>query len=362
MGRRSATDDGAKGAPLVELASGIDSLYMSGTGDVSPALLRDLDLARGRAQELDAPVPLDLAGSTVLVQPGPWGRYRYRLQHEHGLVGLTDKRSIPPLRIQPTAGYLRAVGADRAVDYFTSMGNEFTHSLYLSASRVDLFVDTQGWDLTADDRRRFVTRASKRRTNEDADAFTGLEFGRRTTKTVLARIYDKTIDSALKGTDWWHEVWGSAWDQTSRVLRVEVEFGREGLNQYGVRSVNDALDKVGSLWAAATSDWITFRTPTDDQTKSRWPIAPEWKQIQAASLAQNAIGLERLRAGRQKGSLRTILPMLVGYLASGGAHLHCANLADTLSALVPHIDDYALVTGTPFGERILAKRRAMGLA
>ncbi|MAT04282.1 MAG: hypothetical protein CL424_04465, partial [Acidimicrobiaceae bacterium] len=42
-----------------------------------------------------------------------------------------------------------------------------------------------------------------------------------------ARIYDKTNEIAGNGHDWWHEVWGTAFDPDRTVLRVEFEFDTE---------------------------------------------------------------------------------------------------------------------------------------
>ena len=71
---------------------------------------------------------------------------------------------------------------------------------------VDVFADMQGWDLRPEDRYDFVSRASRRDTHEDSDALTGFEFGRRSSKTIMARLYDKTLDVKHKGADWWPAV------------------------------------------------------------------------------------------------------------------------------------------------------------
>jgi len=67
-----------------------------------------------------------------------------------------------------------------------------------------------------------------------------------------------------------------------------------------------------------------------DQTKSRAPIAPEWRQVQNTALRDGELGLARLRAGRRRGSLRKLMPLLVGCLASytaltGGSSLREVN-------------------------------------
>lgn len=170
-------------------------------------------------------------------------------------------------------------------------------------------------------------------THEDNEAFTGFEFGRRKTKTVCARIYDKTVQVEQKGLDWWPAIWGDAFDASLPVLRVEFEIGREGLVEYQALTPLAGLAAVGRLWASVTADWLSYRIPGDDATKSRWPVAPEWAVVQGASLRSGALGVDRLRAGRQQGELRTILPQLVGYLATVGAIMGTRDLPSTLGAV-----------------------------
>lgn len=347
---------------LVDLASGVDGLYMSGQGDVSTCLLEDLATARAEAEASKDPVFLQLGDLSFVVKPRSFGRYRYWLQHEFGQLGVSDKTDLPPLRIQPKAEYLHAVGPAAAVDTFRDVAHSFTRGLRLSASRVDVFADVQGWNLHPDDRHCFVTRATRRNTHEESEVLTGFEFGRRTSKTVMARLYDKTLDVRHKGADWWPAVWGSAYDVSRPVLRIEFEFGRTGLKQFGVDTASDALDRAPGLWQQATGEWLSHRTPTSDSTRSRWPVSSQWRQVQQVSFAQGAIGLERIREGRNRGSLRKLMPGLVGYLASGGAHLGAADLEQTLAVLPGHVRDYDLVSHKTFEERLVDKRRALGAA
>jgi hypothetical protein len=354
--------EGAIGGELVELASGVDALYMSGQGDVSLSLLEDLATARAAAEVTDEPVLLGLGDLSFVVKPRSLGRYRYWLQHEFGQIGVSDKTDLPPLRMQPKAEYLHAVGPAAAVSTFRDVAHSFTRELRLSASRVDVFADLQGWNLHADDRHCFVTRATRRNTHEQSEQLTGFEFGRRTSKTVMARLYDKTLDVKQKGADWWPAVWGSAYDVSRPVLRVEFEFGRIGLKQFGVDTAADALAHAPSLWQQATGEWLSHRTPTSDSTRSRWPLSAEWQQVQGVSFAQEATGLERIREGRNRGSLRKLMPGLVGYLTSAGAHLGATDLETALALLPGPVRDYGLASRTTFEDRLRDKRRALGAA
>ncbi|MGB8651370.1 MAG: hypothetical protein WCD35_11985 [Mycobacteriales bacterium] len=344
-----------------ELASGIDALYLSGHGLASPGLLKELDAHRLLAEELRESVPVRLGDGRWSVEPRGMGRYRFCLSHEHGVIAVTDKEALPALRIQPRSEFLHAVGVRKALEWFQGQAEDAVPDVRLTGSRLDVYSDWQGWSLGANDRDRFVCRAARLNTREDGEAWTGFEFGRRKTGTVTARIYDKTRQVAEAGYDWWPAVWGSGFDRTRPVVRVEFELGRQALREFGLDGAVDVVTGAPGAWAALTGGWLTYRRPTADQTRARWPVADEWSEIQGASFAESAIGLERVKAGRHRGSLRKLSPGLVGYLAAAAAHLGTHDVATTLEALPPVIRDYEIASRKSFAERVRVKRRALGL-
>ena len=224
---------------------------------------------------------------------------------------------------------------------------------------MDLFADFQGWQLEGDSRHEFVCRAKTRHTYEEDGIFNGLIFASRDSGSPLARIYDKTIESAKTGSAYWKTIWGERFDPNQSVLRVEFELGREVLREYGVNTPEEALDATGALWSALTSRWLTHRIPGADQTKSRWPISPEWEDVRRAQVGEDDWGMARMYNGKRLGSLFNLLPGLVGYLASFGALTNSTSFAD----LIPHLSDflaqYASDSGLTLDERITVKHKKL---
>ena len=168
----------------------------------------------------------------------------------------------------------------------------------------------------------------------------GFEFGRRTTGTVCGRIYDKTAEQVQKGNDYWPEIWGEAFDPSVPVYRVEFEFGRQGLVEFDLDTPREAVDAAGALWAWATEHWLTYRSPSSDTNRSRWPVAAEWVAVQRASLRAEAHGIERMYQGRRKGELRKLMPVLNGCMAglaalvgASGIDEACRGFASTAAGL-----------------------------
>jgi hypothetical protein len=345
-----------QGGGVRELASGVDALYLSGRASLRPSLLEHLAHRRELADGTGCSIPLDLGSAGFGISGRSLHKYRFRLEHPHGVVGLTPSTQLPAIWVQLRAEYLHGVGPRSAVDWIDDALAELCGPIRWSVSRLDLHADFQGWGLTGDDRHRFLARASLRDTHEDGRELTGFEFGRRKTQTTSARIYDKVAERGQRGLGYLEEIW-QGYAPGSPVHRVEFEFGREGLRQFDIDSPDEALDARGSLWSYGTHEWLTFRSPTEDRTPSRWPIAPEWVQVQRAAIGEGAAGLERLYAASRKSSLRAILPQLVGYLASTAFHLNTDDIEDTCAALPSLLRDYELISGEPFRDRIAQRRR-----
>ena len=346
---------------LRELASGVDALYLSGRAELPKRFLARLEDCRAWAGEAKRPAPCEVGELLFGISSHGWGKYRFCLDHEMARIGFSTSHHLPTVRVQPRSEFLHAVGPEAAVAALHEvLAAELGH-LRFWVNRVDLFADWQGWSLGLDDAQRFVCRADARRTYEMAGTLTGFEFGSRTTKTFLARLYDKTADIAAKDNAWWLEVWGEQYVPGAPVHRLEFEIGRQGLAEFDLNAPAQVLTAVGDLWAYATGAWLTYRSPTADQTRSRWPLAPEWRQVQRATLRHQVVGLERLRLSRRATSVAKLLPGLTGYLASLGALIGTEGIEDTVRAVGHHLHTYEIVSHTPFADRVARRRSELEL-
>lgn len=235
---------------------------------------------------------------------------------------------------------------------------EFGRTTWL-VSRLDLYLDVQGWDLAVADRERFVCRSQKVTTFEDGERLTGFVFG--SGKTLLARLYDKTAKIAGDGSDWWREVWGRRYVPGWPVWRVEFELRRKPLDELGIREPLEALEEASATWGYLTQQWLSHRTPTRDQTRSRWPVSSGWVDVQSAFEANVTVPAERIRSAARSGSLRLILPSVRGYVAKVGALRGERDLDGAVGSLREWLVWDELESGIPFDLRIAEKRRGLGL-
>lgn len=330
MADASGGGDVVMGGGLRELISGIDALYLSGRVPLDPGYLAELERRREEARESEGPVEVLLGDDPFGLKPGPLGSYRFRLSHVNGEIGITASKKLPQLRIQPRAHLLHALGPELAVEWFTSRCEAAFGPVEWSVNRLDLFADVQGWNFEGNDRDRFKCRSKNLTLREEAGRFTGFEFGKRKTGTVMARIYDKTVEIEVKGTDHWFDIWGTAFDGDLPVIRIEFELGRQGLHDFGIATVDQALCGAGGLWAALTEKWLTYRVRTGDATEARWPVSDEWVFVQGALLRGSAIGMERMGARRTAVHVRRLVPGFVGYFANIAQHFEVNTLDEAL--------------------------------
>ena len=181
-----------------ELASGVDSLYLSGWTELPEGLLARLDVAKGRAQAAENAVSFRFGGVEFGLAPYGLQKYQYRLSNEYGVLGITPSSKLPPIRFQPRAEFLQGLGVESAVDAIGYLLESEVGEHRLSVARVDLFSDWQGWSPTFADEDRFVRRARHLVADKEGDDWTGFTFGRRSSKRIGGRIYDKTAEIAGK--------------------------------------------------------------------------------------------------------------------------------------------------------------------
>jgi hypothetical protein len=341
---------------LRELASGVDALYLSGRGVIRAGVVEALEEIRAIAVQVSQPLPTVIDVLTLTVAPHGWGKYRYLCDYPGVRIGITTSRHLPTVRLQPRSEYLHGAGPEQVV---ADVGELITHLVdgaVFSVNRVDLYADWQHWILTAADREHFVGQADMARTYVQGLELSGFDFGTRASHSMVGRIYDKTLDIRRTGSTWWHRVWGDRYQPGSPVHRVEFEFSRAVLREFGLSTPAEVLAARADLWAYASEEWLTHRNPTADQTRSRWPVSADWVRIQHPSLRAEPIGVQRLRHAKRAGSIRRLLPAITGYLASFAALAGTTGIDDTLDALSGPVRDYETISQTRFTERVERRR------
>lgn len=152
----------ADGQPMVELASGVDALYLSGRAELPADLLADLDGARSEAAEEGQARDALLGGYPVRVLPSSWLKYRYCVQHELARIGFTPSTKLPAIRVQATSLAIHALGPETTVLWVRNLLDAAGIDAHLQVARLDLHSDWQGFWIDAEERSNFVSYANRR--------------------------------------------------------------------------------------------------------------------------------------------------------------------------------------------------------
>ncbi len=259
----------------MELASGVDALYMSGACRVPPLFFERVSEMRDKAREERKRPELDLGEWKFEVPAhGLTPGYGLQVEHPYGAVGIATAAKRPPLRFQPRAEFLHAVGPLAAVQWCRDVFEPVVGDLSLRVSRVDLFSDWSGWSLAPHDVDRFVGYPAIDASRREGGELTGFEFGRRKSERAVARIYDKGRQAEREGIGYLPLLWGRDLRAGEVAYRVEFEAMRPLLQEFGVESPEETLAALSDIWKYLTGDWLTLRIPTGDSTRSRLASRP----------------------------------------------------------------------------------------
>ena len=288
------------------LRAGIDSLYVSCKGRISENTEHLLRLSKELAQSPDSDVRagafLEFGDHRFQVMDKGKGRFPYVLADNwfHLQVSSRDATSLPMVYCQIRSEVLACESPKSVLLRLGGLLLEFSDDVaVLEVSRVDLCVDfVTSVDLGEIPDNYWVRRAASLNRYTKHDVFTGLMFG--AGGDLAARLYDKSREIKEKSKKYFfYDLWASeGWDAESQVWRLEFQFRRPVLTELSIKSMGDLMDGLGSLWVYACGSWLQLCEPTNDKTRSRWPLHPLWSFLMAADWGGVVRSLWRVRTDR----------------------------------------------------------------
>lgn len=299
------------------LLRGFDSLYISYYLDLASCDI-DFDDLEFRKQEAKADrgrdfAEVELGSERFALLLGGRGKYRFVLANDFFEVRLSEGMQ-PSCYVQFFSKALWQLGLDalcRRLDrWFASLAivKQRPEVIGRSDWAFDFHVDAP--DFTID---HFVSRAAKDAMYREHGKEQTFNFGR---GHVVVRVYDKCAEIEQEsGKSWFYELWG----QRESVWRIEFQVRGERLKTAGIRSIDELRDLQNDLLRELASRHTTLRKPNGDGNRSRWPLHPLWRQLQAeiASLPQTglvqAIDPKGTLRWRQEQQLRAIYGSLKGF-------------------------------------------------
>lgn len=296
--------DSLSGATVLRV--GIDSLYVSCRGQISDKSENLLsvckELARSDDPAIRAGAFLELAGHRFEVRDRGMGKYAYVLADNWFQLQVAGQsaKSLPMVYCQIRSEALAGEGPKavlcRLAQVLVELGDV---SGSLQVSRADLCADfVTGAELGAFPAAWWVARAAKSGAYSEHGRFTGYTFGQ--AGDISARLYDKTLECTKSKKTYFDALWrAGGWGGAQTVWRLEFQLKREPLKELGICSTAELLESLPGLWRYCTANWLQLKTPSDDQTRSRWPAHPLWSDLQAADWGEIEKSLYRVRTTRE---------------------------------------------------------------
>jgi hypothetical protein len=334
------------------VGTNIDTWILNIKGELRTELDQELERLKATCQELETDLATSwrFAAESLFLKPHGSGRQWRWILHCPSL-----HLDVGRGRLNGIIGKARLSSAflwERSPDVALALLYAFLASFYgerfsLQVGEVHLCADLAGWELALDDAPAFLSRGHTRKTHfdavEDAEesatewAPPALEvnlFGRRCTGFEFSKgaahsctIYDKTKEITLSRKEWMQAVWASnGWDGDARVTRIEFRYKRECLREMEVEDAYTALGQLPSLWAYSTQRWLRHTIPTTDRNRGRWPLSPQWAEVQRADPYGEAV--PAVRTHKVAGDLTLICQMLAGCSTTAAAFLS-GQLPDT---------------------------------
>jgi hypothetical protein len=185
---------------------------------------------------------------------------------------------------------------------------------------------------------------------------------------VSAQLYDKCAELQRSGKQWLVACWRArGWDGQSRVWRLEFRLRRRALAEFGIEDPYQLEEQLPGLWAALVGSpgqadgWLRLVLPRRDQNRTRWPVAPAWRQVQHWTLVtaqeqarcQEAVPLERRDRCHRR--LQQAYASLTGYLLTVAAWLVQEGVCEETLTL----DDLLAIMAREMQVRLRLKRTTM---
>jgi hypothetical protein len=278
----------------------IDTLKLNIKGTMPQELADQLQQYQDQAREQEADVltPWQFQGCPLAIKPHGSGHgWRWLLYSDdlHLQVG-KGKWNETVCRLTFRSVYLHSRDLDKTLSQvYAFLVGFLGYEPVLQVSSLDQCLDLAGWQLTAADAERFVSRGSLQELPADEVAHFNPEVdrrGRRIKALYFSKtaphsccIYDKTAEVKVHHKEWFYEVWKrNGWDGETPITRIEFRYERECLREMGIECPFELLNQLDSLWAYSSQQWLRHTVPSADNNQSRWAVSEAWQVVQGATL------------------------------------------------------------------------------
>jgi len=352
---------------------GIDSLYLSFTGELHLQQERKLEFLKKQAQSdqlnEQAAAQLKLNEHIFEVKDKATGMFAFILEDNCFRIQLSRARakSLPMAYVKISSEYLTHKQPDDIINDLRETLNLLGNIDYMpNVSRLDLFVDfASSENMESWNRQAWVTRSGSVNQYSVGGTFSGWAIG--LGGAMVARLYNKILEIVTSNKGYLVPLWNEAgWDGQNRIWRMEFQFNREILRQLGVKSFNEAKANLNGLWSYASTEWLRLTLPSKtDPNRSRWSVHPLWGYIASIDFETSGGALSREFSSQRIPSDRRLFDHAFSVLSSFMAREGITDIYQGMealnTALYHYLNNRAMDAGASFDdfvdERIAVKAK-----
>lgn len=352
---------------------GIDSLYLSFTGELQPeqesALERLKKLAQSDRLDQQALAQIPLCDHVFEVKDKASGMFAFILEDNCFRIQLSRAKAtkLPMAYVKVSSEYLTHQTPAFILDDLREVLEQLGTIDYMpNVSRIDLFVDFASTeDMESWDRNAWVTRSNSVNQYSVGGLFSGWAIG--LGGDMVARLYDKVLEIVTSHKTYLISLWKAVgWTGETRVWRMEFQFNREMLRQLGIKTYSDAESNLSGLWAYATGEWLRLTISTDaDSNRSRWAIHPLWGYISSIDFETTGGTLSREFSAKRVPSDQRLFDhafsVLTSFMAREGIRDFYQGTEALITQLYHYLNNRAMNAGASFDdfvdERIAVKAK-----
>lgn len=352
---------------------GVDSLYLSFTGELFPEIEARLEqlkkLAQSEKTSEQGFSQFEVGSHIFEVKDKATGMFAFTLEDNSFRINFSRARAkqMPMAYVKISSEYLTHKTADSIVEELQQLLGEFgVVGSSPSVSRIDLFVDFgSNENMESWDRHAWVTRSEKIEQYAVNGMFSGWSIG--LGSPMVARLYDKILEIIKSKKDYLIPLWEEAgWNGDSRIWRMEFQFNREILRQLNIKTYQDAKHNLSGLWSYASTSWLrlTIENP-EDSNRSRWALHPLWGYISSIDFEAFGGNLSRTFSAQRIPSDHRLFShgfsVLSSFMAREGVTDYGAALELYCTRLYHYINNRSMDDGASFddyiGERVAIKAK-----
>jgi hypothetical protein len=277
----------------------VDTLILNVKGTLPNELNVKLQHWQNQAkeQEADLLTPWQFQGCPLAIKPHGSGHgWRWLLYSDdiHLAIGKgTLNQTVCRLTFRSVYLHSRDLG-DALSQVYAFLLGFLGYEPGVQVSEMHQCVDVAGWVLMAADAGCFVSRGALHQLPEAEVSvhpeveqrgrrMKGFYFSKTAPHSCL--IYNKSSEVQVHHKEWFYDIWRkNGWDGEAPVTRVEFRYDRECLREMGIEDPFELLDRLDSLWAYSTQQWLRHTVPSADTNQSRWAVSEVWQVVQQATL------------------------------------------------------------------------------